>query len=353
MSPGLIAADVQGSRPRPYRTRLTLQTLTDAQWDAFLDEVAAHAGHMAALLDGDMPHELVDAAHAVGVPLLPGPGDLEPECSCPDWGHPCKHAAALCYQAGWLLGAEPLVLLLMRGRGEEQVRAELDERNARHAGMAPVAEPDAPPPGVPARMAYAADVTPAGSAGPVHGAPAALVVEPAPGIDPEVLAALVSAAAARAGDLVASPDDPLSEREELVRLAAALAGRRCRLASREPRASSTVPRRPGAPGAAPGSTSSTGCGPRRPPSWPAPGRPWSWPGRRRAAAADDLAQPLDRDDPPRPAPAAVRPGPALVPVHRGRGAVVAAGRPGRRPRRGAARAAGAAAGPPHRPLIKE
>ena len=113
----------------------------------------------------------------------------------------------------------------MRGRGEEQVRAELDERNARHAGMAPVAEPDAPPPGVPARVAYAAEVAPLPApAGPVHGAPAALVVEPAPGIDPEVLAALVSAAAARAGDLVASPDDPLSEREELVRLAAALAG---------------------------------------------------------------------------------------------------------------------------------
>ena len=281
VSPGLIAADVQGSRPRPYRTRLTLQTLTDAQWDAFLDEVAAHAGHMAALLDGDMPHELVDAAHAVGVPLLPGPGDLDPECSCPDWGHPCKHAAALCYQAGWLLGAEPFVLLLMRGRGEEQVRAELDERNARHAGVGAggragrAAGGRAGAGGVRRRGGPPAGLRPGRS----HGAPAALVVEPAPGIDPEVLAALVSAAAARAGDLVASPDDPLSEREELVRLAAALAGTPllARLAGTR-RASSTVPLRPGAPGAATGSTSSTGCGPRRPPSWPAPGRPWSWPG---------------------------------------------------------------------------
>ncbi|OSC47127.1 hypothetical protein B5181_42380, partial [Streptomyces sp. 4F] len=71
-------------------------------------------GHIAALLDKELPHSLADC----GVPLLPGPGDLAPQCSCPDSGHPCKHAAALCYQTARLLDADPFVLLLLRGRGE-------------------------------------------------------------------------------------------------------------------------------------------------------------------------------------------------------------------------------------------
>ena len=38
---------------------------------------------------------IVDEA-AAGVDLLPGPGELQPRCSCPDWADPCKHSAAVC-----------------------------------------------------------------------------------------------------------------------------------------------------------------------------------------------------------------------------------------------------------------
>ena len=62
--------------------------------------------------------------------LLPTVGDLEPECDCPDWGWPCKHAAALCYQIARLLDVDPFVLLLMRGRGERELMEELRRRNA-------------------------------------------------------------------------------------------------------------------------------------------------------------------------------------------------------------------------------
>ena len=92
------------------------------------DEVAARAGHIAALADHDMPRDLVVAAADAGVPLLPGPGDLQAECDCPEWLHPCRHAAALCYQAAWLLDADPFILLLMRGRGEREIVADLQRR---------------------------------------------------------------------------------------------------------------------------------------------------------------------------------------------------------------------------------
>ncbi|WP_374203620.1 SWIM zinc finger family protein, partial [Streptomyces geysiriensis] len=122
VTPGLVLAYVQGSRPRPYRVQVRLRTLGDGDWEAFLDAAVERPGHIAALLDKELPHSLADC----GVPLLPGPGDLAPQCSCPDSGHPCKHAAALCYQTARLLDADPFVLLLLRGRGERTLLDDLE-----------------------------------------------------------------------------------------------------------------------------------------------------------------------------------------------------------------------------------
>ncbi|NEA49628.1 hypothetical protein G3I35_26040, partial [Streptomyces sp. SID10815] len=132
VTPGLVLAYVQGSRPRPYRVQVRVRTLDDADWTRFLDAAADRPGHIAALLDKEMPQTLADC----GVPLLPGPGDLEPHCSCPDRGHPCKHAAALCYQTARLLDADPFVLLLLRGRGERELLDALSRLSAARAARA-------------------------------------------------------------------------------------------------------------------------------------------------------------------------------------------------------------------------
>ncbi|NGO49461.1 hypothetical protein G6048_47905, partial [Streptomyces sp. YC419] len=126
VTPGLVLAYVHGSRPRPYRVQIRMRTLADEDWERFLDAAAERPGHIAALLDKDMPQSLAEC----GVELLPGAGDLEPHCSCPDFGHPCKHAAALCYQTARLLDEDPFVLLLLRGRGERELLDELSRRNA-------------------------------------------------------------------------------------------------------------------------------------------------------------------------------------------------------------------------------
>ncbi|MYW47941.1 hypothetical protein GT346_32700, partial [Streptomyces sp. SID161] len=132
VTPGLVLAYVRGSRPRPYRVQVRVRTLEDQDWERFLDAAADRPGHIAALLDKELPHSLADC----GVPLLPGPGDLVPRCSCPDSGHPCKHAAALCYQTARLLDADPFVLLLLRGRGEQDLLDTLSRRSAARAARA-------------------------------------------------------------------------------------------------------------------------------------------------------------------------------------------------------------------------
>ena len=226
VTPGLVLAYVQGSRPRPYRVQVRLRTLGDADWDRFLDLAADRTGHIAALLDREMPQSLAEC----GVPLLPGPGDLEPQCSCPDRGHPCKHAAALCYQTARLLDADPFVLLLLRGRGERELLDALSRLSAARAARAAQEKEPAPLPGVRASEALAPrrlPPLPAPLPVPAHPEqPPAYPASPG-GPDPFALDQLATDAAARAHALLGTGRDPVGELtlwQDAVRLAAARPG---------------------------------------------------------------------------------------------------------------------------------
>ncbi|QEU88551.1 SWIM zinc finger family protein [Streptomyces viridosporus] len=226
VTPGLVLAYVRGSRPRPYRVQVRLRTFRDAEWERFLDAAADRPGHIAALLDKEMPPSLADC----GAPLLPGPGDLDPHCSCPDSGHPCKHAAALCYQTARLLDADPFVLLLLRGRGEREVIDALSRLSAaRAARAAREKEPEALP-GVRAAEALAPrDLPPLPAPPPPPAHPEQPPVYPASpgGPDPFALDQLATDAAARAHALLTTGRDPvggLTLWQDAVRLAAARPG---------------------------------------------------------------------------------------------------------------------------------
>lgn len=234
MSPGRIAAFVDGEDDDPYSVVVLVEPLTDAEWDRFFDSVAEKAGYIAALLDGEMPHELVESAEAAAVRLLPDVGDLEPDCGCPDWGHPCLHAAALCYQVAWLLADDPFLLLLLRGRGRKELIEALQLRSAVGtgagvaAGRALAATPGpVPPDGIAAREAYmreARDGPPPLPALPPTAAesPALLAVPATRGVDPDALEWLVGDAAARAREMLAAPEPPvaLTVWQDTVRIAA-------------------------------------------------------------------------------------------------------------------------------------
>ncbi|MFI1186218.1 SWF or SNF family helicase [Streptomyces californicus] len=133
--PGRITAIVRDHDGTAHRSDVLLQRLDAGDWDRFLDMAVDRAGHIAALLDREMPPHLVEDAAGAGVDLLPGIGDLEPECTCGAWDH-CPHSGALCYQVARLLDADPFVLLLMRGRDERRLLDELQVRSAARAAGA-------------------------------------------------------------------------------------------------------------------------------------------------------------------------------------------------------------------------
>ncbi|MEZ3182760.1 SWIM zinc finger family protein [Streptomyces pimonensis] len=228
VTPGLVLAYVRGSRPRPYRVQVRLRTFTDADWERFLDTAADRPGHIAALLDKEMPRSLADC----GVPLLPGPGDLAPQCSCPDAGHPCKHAAALCYQTARLLDADPFVLLLLRGRGEREVIDALSRLSVTRAARAAQDKEPEPLAGIRAAEVLARrdrvlPPLPAPLPPPPHPEqPPAYPASPG-GPDPFALDQLATDAAARAHALLTTGRDPVGRLtlwQDAVRLAAARPG---------------------------------------------------------------------------------------------------------------------------------
>ncbi|MCT2591467.1 SWF or SNF family helicase [Streptomyces sp. N2-109] len=255
--PGRITAVVRDRDGTPHRADVLLQQLGAESWDRLLDVVSGEAGHLAALLDRDMPPRLVEDAAGAGVELLPGIGDLDPECGCEAWDH-CLHTTALCYQMARLLDQDPFVLLLLRGRGERALLDELQTRSAARgaresaesegasAGSGSYADGTAAgegPAGVDAEEAYAL-----GAILPSPPGPPALVEFPGDGpvldsgaappeeLDVEALKFLVAATAVQAqralaealapGHADSSLPEPLGTAQDTVRLAAAHPGPR-------------------------------------------------------------------------------------------------------------------------------
>ena len=184
LSQGKVTARVQGSRVRPYQVRIGVLPLTTAQWRRVQERLASQALFRAKLLAGEMPHEIEEVFDACGTPLFPRiAGDLDMRCSCPDWGVPCKHLAAVCYVLAEEFDRDPFGLLAWRGKGRDELLAALRQIQA----AAPVASPP-----------------PAPAALDVPARPLAECLEAfwSPGLSPARLRALATAPAPAAPDLL-------------------------------------------------------------------------------------------------------------------------------------------------------
>ena len=145
IAPGQVTSRVQGSRRTPYRVNIELKPLRPGQWDKVLDALAEQAIFAAQLLNGEMPTEVEDVFETVDVPLFPASrGDLETDCSCPDWANPCKHIAAVYYLLGERFDEDPFLLFELRGRSQKEIASALRERRAVEVGAIEAA-PYVPP----------------------------------------------------------------------------------------------------------------------------------------------------------------------------------------------------------------
>ncbi len=204
---GEVIASVLGRRATPYRVRVRVRPFEPKEWDRVLDALSSEIGHAAALLDGEIPPEVAEDARRAGLDLLPGAGELQPRCSCPDWADPCKHSAAVCYLVADELDADPFAVFLLRGRTREEILSALRSRRAAASGrsgaLAALEEGAEADRGMPASQAWARTPGPIPRA-PLPprtpGPPTVLAVDPPAdsGVWSEQLTALAADAAARA-----------------------------------------------------------------------------------------------------------------------------------------------------------
>ena len=125
--PGRFVASVEDRRGL-WTVEGTIPVLDEAAVATLVETVAAESGRIAALLAGDLPHELVEHAEEAGVELLPYGGELGSSCGCDHWTDPCVHALAVLQQLAWLVEGDPFVLLQLRGLAREDLLAALHAR---------------------------------------------------------------------------------------------------------------------------------------------------------------------------------------------------------------------------------
>ena len=122
IKPGRVDAQVQGSAPRPYKVQIEIKPLSEKEWNRVADAMAEQAIFAAKLLAGEMPQNIEEAFAAAKVNLFPtSSGDLDTDCSCPDWSNPCKHIAAVYYLLGEQFDGDPFLLFRLRGKSKDEI----------------------------------------------------------------------------------------------------------------------------------------------------------------------------------------------------------------------------------------
>lgn len=133
---GAIAVDAGAARSAVedrddlWSVAVEVPLLDPAARDALVEVVAAESGRVAALLAGELPHDLVEHAEEAGVELLPYGGELATTCTCAAWVDPCAHALAVLLQLGWHVEDDPLLLVHLRGVERPTLLADLHVHRA-------------------------------------------------------------------------------------------------------------------------------------------------------------------------------------------------------------------------------
>jgi uncharacterized Zn finger protein len=116
VTPGRIAARVQGSRSKPYTTIIECQPFSDTAWVRVVRRLTTQARWPAELLVGHMPADIDALFQQEHLHLFPiRNSEMVSSCTCPDKAKPCKHIAAVHYAFGTALDRDPFLLFQLRG----------------------------------------------------------------------------------------------------------------------------------------------------------------------------------------------------------------------------------------------
>ncbi|NOR77640.1 MAG: hypothetical protein GQ523_04285 [Methanophagales archaeon] len=131
---GIVTANVQGTRSKPYSVRIQLDPISEPNWEKVTEAMASKAIFAANLLSGEMPHDIESAFSEAGLSLFPSSkNELATNCSCPDWANPCKHIAAVYYLLAERFDEDPFLIFKLRGRTKSEIIDALRDKRASSA----------------------------------------------------------------------------------------------------------------------------------------------------------------------------------------------------------------------------
>ncbi len=118
---GEVTARAAGPRSR-HRVVIHVAPLAAGDWEAIVSVLAADPSLFAAVLDGELPPALAEAA---GYQTLePSPGEMEWRCGCQGWYGRCRHVNAVWREVREEVRRRPALALTLRGADATRLRWE-------------------------------------------------------------------------------------------------------------------------------------------------------------------------------------------------------------------------------------
>lgn len=143
VSPGLVAASVQGGKSEPYHVKLQFEVIPSDVKAKLVAKLRARPLILAQMLVHNLPRSVDVMFRATGYPLVPSVANsFVASCDCPDYANPCKHIAAILILLTEAFESDPLRLLTLRGISREDLLGK-DEHAPGTPSSSPISATDA------------------------------------------------------------------------------------------------------------------------------------------------------------------------------------------------------------------
>jgi uncharacterized Zn finger protein len=123
VTPGIASGEVVVGET--FAASVRVRTFDEPEWSIIRSTLLERLSSVAALLERRLPTELMKVLESRRIRLLPRPDEIEGDCTCSDYAHPCAHVAAIHAVLADALDGDPFLLLTLRGRAPEQILGSL------------------------------------------------------------------------------------------------------------------------------------------------------------------------------------------------------------------------------------
>ncbi len=128
---GLISAKVYGTRVRPYTVTIEVEVLPSDYWLKVARDSRWNEPLLSRLQNGKFLEPIYQLfawdTKWRHIELIPRSGEMQYSCNCPDWGYPCKHSAAVLFEAAAQAALQPALLFRLRGISFDTFAAEVSK----------------------------------------------------------------------------------------------------------------------------------------------------------------------------------------------------------------------------------